>query len=145
MLPDRPTQSDLECVARKCLGRAASSVIKMLVGYAGCQQQHHLDALTDAIKEASQLAGGDEKITFAHIKEVTGGILAKTELVKNSIFTGQPKPGKRKAPLARVADVLQVDGGDDAAPLHETNLAVGSARINQPASPVNRSGELTVV
>ena len=89
--------------------------------------------------------GSSGVMMFAHVKEVTGGILAKTELVKNSIFTGRPKPGKRKAPLARIADVLQDDGGDDAAPLHETNLAVGSARINQPASPVNRSGELTVV
>lgn len=97
MLPDRPTKADLECVARKRLPKASSSVIKHLVGFAGGQQRHHLDTLNDAINEAEVIAGSLDKIAFCHVESATRGTLTQTALAKAQAFAVLgAKPGKPK-------------------------------------------------
>ncbi len=135
-LPPRPSMEDLELVARRLMPKASGSMIKLLVGYAGSQQRHHLDALADAVKEAAELArvSGRAAVTFTDVESAVTGVLSKTALAKKSIFTERPKPGRRKASPAEVTDVLQEERTDVSAPLHAEDLAAKSARNVTPVS-----------
>ena len=103
ILPEKPTRADFEAIVGKLLPIAAKSVIKLLVGYAGSQISHHLDALTDAISEASALAGSAGAVKYAHVEAVIKGVLAETALAKNAVFAPPPQAGKRPKTGSRTA------------------------------------------
>ena len=108
-LPPRPSLEDLELVARKLLPKASNNTIKLLVGYAGSKQRHHLDALVDAVKEAEEIAGASGRaVSFADVESAVTGVLSETDLAKKSFFLERPQPKRKRTsePLA-VADVVQ--------------------------------------
>jgi len=147
-LPSRPTQEDLELIARRLLPKAAGSVIKLLVGYAGSQQCHHLDAITDAVKEAAEIAreSGRDTVTFADVESAVTGVLSETALAKNEIFTQRKQPTRGKgARQAGVADVLNEPCKGVSTPFRDTISAGKPARTSAAVMPAIERGELAEV
>ena len=148
-LPERPTLEDLEAVAKKLLPKASASVIKLLVGFAGSQQRHHLDALTDAVKEAAETARADgrDAVAFADVDCVLKGVLSQTALAKTKIFAHSQGPSKRgrATTTATVADVLKDSRNGVSAPLQREDLAEKSARTVTPVSTARTREELAPV
>ena len=147
-LPERPTLDDLEAVARKLLPKSPASAIKLLVGFAGSQQRHHMDALADAVKEsvAAAKAAGRDAVAFADVESAVKGVLSQTALAKKEIFTDRKPPTRARAGTTpRLAGVMHEPRKGVSAPLQATNLAETSARNSTPALPSIRRGELAEV
>jgi len=110
-LPERPEQSDLDAVARKLQPASSESFYKLVVGFAGAQKRHHLDALADVIKEAVELArlAGRNLPTFADAKAAIDGVLVPSVMAKQAIFSEvkkqrPPKPRRETVEPGSVSD-----------------------------------------
>ena len=106
-------------VARKLLPKAPASVYKLLVGYAGSQAEHHLDALVDAITEAKENARtqGRSTVAFSDVEAALTGTVSKAQLAKNALFAspGHARKGRLQHSRAGSAVPLQTDFADSSA------------------------------
>ncbi len=122
-LPGRPTQEDLELVARRLLPKATSPILKLLVGFAGSQQCHHMDALSDAVKETVENArqAGRAVVTFADAEAAVTGVLSHTALAKKEIFSAK-RQARRVEKSGPVSEALQESRNTVSAPARDTNF-----------------------
>ena len=139
-LPSRPSEKDVESVARKMLPGASRECIQLLVGYAKTSKLP-FPALVDAIDEAKLLAGreGRQQVTFEDVDRAIMEYCAPSAEAMNRSFTAQlanKRPGRKAmaAPLPasdeaeRVEDHAEVKLGSRNATLGQTSPAGRRAR-----------------
>jgi len=148
-LPERPDMRDLDGVARKLSPKSSDSFFKMVVGFAGGQKRHHLDALSDVIKEAEEIARqqGRDVPTFSDAKAAIDGVLVPAALDKQTIFAPSEGQGRCGCPAkaATVAEVLKDSRNGVSAPLQSEDLVEESARTVTPVSATRARGNLAPV
>jgi len=114
-LSERPDQRDLEAVARKLVPKASESFLKMVVGFAGSQKRHHMDALADVIKESAEIARveGREVPTFTDARAAIDGVLVPSTLAKQSIFANAKQTSRRPIRPAEKPSIDETDAPEE--------------------------------
>lgn len=141
-LPETPSKSDLEAVARKLLPGADKNSIQYIVGYA-LVSKRYMPAVCDVIDDARLIAkkAGRERVDFADVEKAVNCFRVPSDTAMAGAF-GEPKRGTRtKAPGRAVSGPMQTR----LKPLAEDLPVPGSGRLKEDLAgepPANTPEEI---